>query len=157
MSPVKNTAVALVDICRYVYYTILYYTILYYGCRDRLLVELRSRDRKVANTTPGRSGREIFFSRVNTVCWLLFGVRSTPVLPQWHVKDPGHSTKSAGGRLHPNTHAPLTQRCRGELTMPLSSRSEETYQETSSHATRLGTIISGRSATVDWSRREEWN
>ena len=30
----------------------------------------------------------------------LFGVRSTPQLPQWHVKYPGHSAKSAGGRLH---------------------------------------------------------
>ena len=28
-----------------------------------------------------------------------FGIRSTPVLPQKHVKDPGHSAKSAGGRL----------------------------------------------------------
>ena len=27
-------------------------------------------------------------------------VRSTPVLPQWHVKDPGHSAKTTGGRLH---------------------------------------------------------
>ena len=30
----------------------------------------------------------------------LFGVCSTPVLPRWHVKDLGHSAKSAGGRLH---------------------------------------------------------
>ena len=29
--------------------------------------------------------------------------------PHWHVKDPGHSAKSAGGRLHLNTHTPLTQ------------------------------------------------
>ena len=29
--------------------------------------------------------------------------RSTPVLLQWHVKDPGHPAKSAGGRLHLNT------------------------------------------------------
>ena len=28
-----------------------------------------------------------------------FGIRSTPVLPQWQIKDPGHSAKSAGGRL----------------------------------------------------------
>ena len=28
-----------------------------------------------------------------------FGIRSIPVLPQQHVKDPGHSAKSAGGRL----------------------------------------------------------
>ena len=31
-----------------------------------------------------------------------------PVLPQWHVRDPGHSAKSAGGRLHLNMHTSLT-------------------------------------------------
>ena len=36
-----------------------------------------------------------------------FGIRSTPVLPQYHVKDPGNSAKSAGGRLQLNTHTPL--------------------------------------------------
>ena len=35
-----------------------------------------------------------------------FGIHSTPVLPQQHVKDPGHSAKSAGGRLQLNTHTP---------------------------------------------------
>ena len=35
-----------------------------------------------------------------------FGIRSTPVLPQWHVKNPGHSAKIAGGRLQLNTHTP---------------------------------------------------
>ena len=73
------------------------------------------RDRKVPSLNPGRSGRRIFFSRVNFVCWLLFGVRSTLVLPQWHVKDPGHSAKSTGGRLHLNTHTPLTQWSRSGL------------------------------------------
>ena len=33
-----------------------------------------------------------------------------PVLLQWHVKDPGHPAKSAGGRLRLNTCAPLTRR-----------------------------------------------
>ena len=33
-----------------------------------------------------------------------FSIRSTPVLPQYHVKDPGQSAKSAGGRLQLNTH-----------------------------------------------------
>ena len=28
------------------------------------------------------------------------------MLPQYHVKDPGHSAKSAGGRLQLNTHTP---------------------------------------------------
>ena len=31
---------------------------------------------------------------VCTDCY--FSIRSTPVSPQWHVKDPGHSAKSAG-------------------------------------------------------------
>ena len=33
---------------------------------------------------------------------------SPPVSPQKHVKDPGHSAKSAGGRLQLNTLAPYT-------------------------------------------------
>ena len=67
-----------------------------------------------------------------------FGVRSTPVLPQWHVKDPG--AKSAGGRLYIKTHTPLTQRSRSGLTMPLSRHSVGTYPETSLHATCQGTF-----------------
>ena len=30
----------------------------------------------------------------------------TTLLPQWHVKDPGHPAKRTGGRLQLNTHAP---------------------------------------------------
>ena len=89
-------------------------------------LELRTRDRKVASSTSGRSGGRIFFSRVNFACSLLFGVRSTSVLPQWHVKDPGHSAKSTGRRLHLNTHTPLTQLSRSELTM-LSMQNVGTY------------------------------
>ena len=59
----------------------------------------------------------------------------TPVLLQWHVKDPGHSAKSAGDRLHLKTHTPLTQRSRSGLTMPLCRGSVGTYPETSSHET----------------------
>ena len=36
----------------------------------------------------------------------LLGICSTSVLLQQHVKDPGHSAKSAGGRLQLNMHAP---------------------------------------------------
>ena len=110
------------------------------GSRASMLVERRTRDRKVASSNPGRSGGRIFFSRDNFVCWLLFGVRSTPELPQWHVKDSGHSTKRAGGRLHLDMHSPLTQRSRSGLTMPLSRHSAGTYQETNSHASRQGTL-----------------
>ena len=71
-------------------------------------LEHQTRDRKVVGSNPRRSGERIFFFRVKFVCWLLFSVHSTPVLPKWHIKDPGNSAKSAGGRLPLNTHAPLT-------------------------------------------------
>ena len=71
-------------------------------------------------SSPSRSGGRIFFSRVNLVCWLLSSISSTPMLPQWHVRDPGHSAKSAGGRLHLNTHTPLTHGSQSGRTMPLS-------------------------------------
>ena len=36
-----------------------------------------------------------------------FGIRSTPpCYHSKHVKNPGHSAKSAGGRLQLNTHTP---------------------------------------------------
>ena len=92
------------------------------------------------SSNPGKSGGKIFFSRVNFVCWLLFGVRSTPVLPQWHIKDPSHSAKSAGGRLHLNTHTPLTQRSQSGLIMSLSRHSVGTDLETSSLATCQWTL-----------------
>ena len=34
------------------------------------------------------------------------------MLLQWHVNYPGHSAKSAGGRLHLNTHTSLSQQVR---------------------------------------------
>ena len=40
----------------------------------------QTHDRKIASSNPSRSSRRIFFSRVNFVCWLLFGVRSAPML-----------------------------------------------------------------------------
>ena len=49
------------------------------------------------------------------------------MLPQQHVKDPGHSAKRAGGRLHLNPHTPLIQRIRSGLTM-LRKRSVGTYK-----------------------------
>ena len=49
---------------------------------------------------PAEAAEEFFLSRANFLCWLLFGVRFTPVLPQWHVKDPSQCEESVGGRLH---------------------------------------------------------
>ena len=38
------------------------------GSPDSLLVELRTRGRKVASSNPGRNGGKIFFSKVKFVC-----------------------------------------------------------------------------------------
>ena len=123
-------------------------------------LERRTCDRKVVSSNPSRSSGRIFFFRVNFVCWLLFAVCSTLVLQQWHMKDPGHSAKSAGGRLHLNMHTPLTHWSGRGLTMLLSRQSVGTYQETSSHATHqehLVTVGSARWATVRWTWPKEWN
>ena len=65
-------------------------------------------------------------------------------------KDPGHTAKSAGGRLHLNMHTPLTQRSQGGLTMLLCMHSVGTYQETSSHATRQGTLGHSRLSLLSY-------
>ena len=45
----------------------------------------RTRDRKVASSNPGRSGRRIFFSRVNFVCLHSDSVSVPPPSPSPHV------------------------------------------------------------------------
>ena len=55
----------------------------------------RSRDRMPAGTAGEFSSPGSIFCADS-----YFGIRSTP------VKDPGHSAKSAGGRLQLNTHTP---------------------------------------------------
>ena len=106
--------------------------------------------------------QENFFlqSQLNFVCWLLFGVCSTPMLPQWHIKDPSHCAKSADGRLHLNRHTPLTQRSRSELTMLLSRLSVRTYQKrahTQPVREHSVTVVSACQANVDWFWPKEWN
>ena len=64
---------------------------------------------------------------------------SPECLLQWHVKDPSHSAKSSGGRLHLNMHTPLTKQSQSGLTMPPSRHSVGTFQETSSYTTCQGT------------------
>ena len=128
------------------------------SCQKSLLVELRTRDREVESSNPGRSGgRFFFFSRLNFVSWFFFGVRSTPVLPQWHIKDPGHSVKSAGGRLHLTTHTPLTQRCwlchcAGIVWEPIRKRAHA--QLIREHS---ATVVSVCWANLDWSWPKGWN
>ena len=83
-------------------------------------LELRTRDRKVASSNPGRSGGRIFFSRVNCVCRLFIPCPLHPRDTAAARKRLRSFCQNAGGRLHLNTHSPLTQRSRSGLTMPLS-------------------------------------
>ena len=96
--------------------------------------------------------RENFSSPELTLCADSYSVSvpppPTPVLPQWHVKDPGHAAKSASGRLRLYTHTPLTQRSRSGLTMPLYRHSVGTYPETSSHAACQGTFGHSRLSSL---------
>ena len=53
-------------------------------------------ERSQVRIPAGAAGK--FSSPGSTFCAdSYFGIRSTPVLPQQHVKDPGYSDKSAGG------------------------------------------------------------
>ena len=81
-----------------------------------------------------------------------------PVL-QWHVKDPGHSAKSAGGRLHqhpwPNeVEVGWLCCCPGIVWEPQPITNQAHAQLIREHSV---TIISARWANVDWSWPKEWN
>ena len=90
-----------------------------------------------------------FSSPKLTLCANPYSVSVPPPLePKLHVKDPGHSSKSADGRLHLNTQTHLTQRSRDGLTMPLSRHCAGTYPETSSHATCQGTLDHSRLSSL---------
>ena len=55
---------------------------------------------------PVGAGGEFSSPRLTFYAGSYFGIHSTPMLPQQHMKDPCHSAKSAGGRLQLNTHTP---------------------------------------------------
>ena len=135
---------------------------LYYlfGSRDSLLVRAPDSWSNGCEFDSRQKRREFFFSRVNFECWLLFGVRSIHVLPQWHVKDHGHTAKSAGGRLHLNTHSPWPTEvgvdrlchCPGTVWEPIRKRAH-----TQLVRKYPVTVVSARWDTVDWSWPKEWN
>ena len=105
-----------------------------------MLVERRTRDRKIASSNPGRSGGKIFLllSQLSELTFIRcpFHPRVTVVAR----KRPGHSAKSAGGIVHLSTHTPLTQRSQSGLTMLLSRHSVGTYSERRSCKTCQGTF-----------------
>ena len=78
---------------------------------------------------------ENFFSPELTLCANSYFVQCPfhPVLPQWHVKDPGHSARSAGGRLH--TIHPWPNEVGVGWLCRFPGIVREPIRETSSHAT----------------------
>ena len=116
-------------------------TYIIYGTGIACWLERRTRDRKVASSNPGRSGRRIFFFRVNCACCLLFCVRSTP------------TSITAVARKRPQS---FCQKCKRKVTPKnaynLDLKKSEwadnaavqawcgSLSETSSHATRQGKL-----------------
>ena len=77
-----------------------------------------------------------FSSTESTLCaGSIFGVLSTPVLPQKHIKDPGHSAKKCRWQVTPKNAYILDPKMLSGLIMFLSRHSAGTYPEMSSHAT----------------------
>ena len=82
-------------------------------------IERRTRGRKVAGSSPSRSGGRIVFSRVNFLCRLFFSVSvsspcylsSTRIKGKERRKKNGHSSKSAGGRIQLNIHTAAPYVC----------------------------------------------
>ena len=67
-----------------------------------LLVERRTRDRKAAGSNPGRRGGSFFFLwEINFCADSFIQCLSHPALPQWHVKDPGHSVNKYRWQIKP--------------------------------------------------------
>ena len=95
-----------------------------------------------------------FFSLEVTFCWWPFH----PRLRQRHIKDQGHSAKSAGGRLHLNTHTPLLQRGVGWLCCPgIVWGPSGKWAHPQLIREHLATVISACWATVDWFWPKMWN
>ena len=100
------------------------------------------------------------FSTINFVCWLIFGLRSTPVLLQWHVKDTGHLPKvQVAGYTNTCIHPwPNEVRvgwlccCPGMVWEPIWKRAH--MQLIKEHS---ATIVSACRASVGWSWHKEWN
>ena len=87
------------------------------GARTACLIECWTCNRKVASSSPSRSSGRIFFFPELTFSADSHSVSVPPLLLQCHVKDSGHCAKSADGRLHLNTHTPLTEQSQSGLTV----------------------------------------
>ena len=95
----------------------------------------------------GATGFFFFSSPELNFCVDSYSVSVLPALAQWHVKDPDHSAKSAGGRLHLNTSTSFTQRSRSGLTNAAQA-TWEPIRESNSHETRQGMLGHCRASSL---------
>ena len=124
-------------------------------CRDSFLVRARLMiERLWVRILAGVAGE--FSSPEST----LFADSYFVSVSRWHVKDPGHSAQSAGGRLHLNTYTSWPNEvgvgwlccCPGIVWEPIRKRTHmQLIWECSV------TVVSAHWATVDWSWPKEWN
>ena len=129
------------------------------GSRDSLLVRAPDSWSKGCKFESRQEQQENFLLQsqlcVLTLIWCPFHPCVTAVAR----KRPHYSAKSAGGRLHLNTHTPWTHgsqsgltRCPGRVWESIRKRAH-----TQLIREHLVTVISARWATVDWSWPKEWN
>ena len=78
----------------------------YWGVGIAQWLERQTRVWKAVGSSHCMSGRRIFLSRVNFLCWLLFWYPFYPCVTAVACKRSWSSAKSAGGRLQLNMHAP---------------------------------------------------
>ena len=115
---------------------------------DSVLIERQTHDQMVASSNPSRSSRNMFFCRVNFVCWPLFSGHLTPVLPQWLVKDPSLFCQKLRWQItpkHANTLDPMKLEWVDYASV---QHSLGTYLETSSHAAHQGTLGHSRLSSL---------
>ena len=72
------------------------------------------------------------------------------MLSQWHVKDPGHSTKSAGGRLQISMHTSLTQQSRSGPTVLSTNVGTNQENELTRNSSRNSCPLSSHLAEPLW-------
>ena len=94
-----------------------------------MLIRLIALGGRMLPPPPPARPRCVLIDTVSHSVLLIF--RTTPVLPEWHVKDPGHSIKSTGGRLHLNNAYTLNPSKPEWADYAVFQHSVGTYQETS--------------------------
>ena len=124
------------------------------GGRDSLLVRAPDLWSKGCEFESRQERREHFLLQSELCVLTLIRCPFHPRVTAVARKGPGHSAKSADGRLHLNMHTSWTQRSRSGLTVPLFRHSVGPIRKlvhTQLVRIHSATVVYARWATVDWS------